>query len=344
MNVLYILLAILMFGFLIFIHEFGHYTAARIFRVSIKEFAIGMGPKLFSRVSKKTDIRYSLRALPIGGYVAMVGEDEESDDPGALCAKPVWQRIIITAAGAAMNLLVGFLCMTVLVTASPSLGGTVVADFFEGATSPSCGLQVEDRIVRIDGTRVHTATDLVYTIMHDARGPVDVTVERDGQTVVLEDVQFPNFSEAGHVYGDRDFYVYAVEKNLASVAHQAFWQSVNTVQMIWDSLYDLAFGEYTVEDLSGPVGVTQAITEAAEQGSYNFGFMFVFISVNLGIFNLLPLPALDGGRLFFQFIELIFRRPINRNVEGYIHFAGILLLMLLMVFVTFQDLSRIFAA
>ena len=344
MNVLYILLAILMFGFLIFIHEFGHYTAARIFRVSIKEFAIGMGPKLFSRVSKKTDIRYSLRALPIGGYVAMVGEDEESDDPGALCAKPVWQRIIITAAGAAMNLLVGFLCMTILVTASPSLGGTVVADFFEGATSPSCGLQVEDRIVKIDGTRVHTATDLVYTIMHDARGPVDVTVERDGQTVVLEDVQFPNFSEAGHVYGDRDFYVYAVEKNLASVAHQAFWQSVNTVQMIWDSLYDLAFGEYTVEDLSGPVGVTQAITEAAEQGSYNFGFMFVFISVNLGIFNLLPLPALDGGRLFFQFIELIFRRPINRNVEGYIHFAGILLLMLLMVFVTFQDLSRIFAA
>lgn len=344
MNVLYILLAILMFGFLIFIHEFGHYTAARIFRVSIREFSIGMGPKLVSRVSQKTDIRYSLRALPIGGYVAMVGEDEESDDPGALCAKPVWQRIIITAAGAAMNLLVGFLCMTVLVTASPTLGGTVVADFFEGATSSSHGLQIEDRIVKIDDTRVHTATDLVYTIMHDARGPVDVTVERDGALVVLEDVQFPNFSEAGHVYGDRDFYVYAVEKNLATVAHQAFWQSANTVQMIWDSLYDLVFGEYTVEDLSGPVGVTQAITEAAEQGSYNFGFMFVFISVNLGIFNLLPLPALDGGRLLFQFIELIFRRPINRTVEGYIHFAGILLLMMLMVFVTFQDISRIFSA
>ncbi len=340
MNFLFILLAILMFGFLIFIHEFGHYTAARIFCVSIKEFAIGMGPKLFSRVSGKTGIRYSLRALPIGGYVAMVGEDEESDDPGALCAKPVWQRIIITAAGAAMNLLVGFLVMTVLVSFS-TFGGTVVADFFEGATSPSYGLQVEDRIVKIDGTRVHTATDLVYTIMHDARGPVDVTVERGGQLLVLQDVQFPSFSEAGHIYGDRDFYVYAVEKTPLSIAHQAFWQSFNTVQMIWDSLYDLVFGEYTVEDLSGPVGVTQAITEAAEQGSYNFGFMFVFISVNLGIFNLLPLPALDGGRLFFQFIELIFRRPINRTVEGYIHFAGIMLLMLLMVFVTFQDISKI---
>lgn len=341
MNFLFILLAILMFGFLIFIHEFGHYTAARIFCVSIKEFAIGMGPKLFSRVSEKTGIRYSLRALPIGGYVAMVGEDEESDDPGALCAKPVWQRIIITAAGAAMNLLVGFLVMTILVSFSSALGGTVVADFFEGATSSSYGLQVEDRIVKIDDTRVHTATDLVYTIMHDARGPVDVTVERGGQMLVLEDVQFPNFTEAGHIYGDRDFYVYAVEKTPLTVAHQAFWQSVNTVQMIWDSLYDLVFGEYTVEDLSGPVGVTQAITEAAEQGSYNFGFMFVFISVNLGIFNLLPLPALDGGRLLFQVIELIFRRPVNRTVEGYIHFAGILLLMLLMVFVTFQDISKI---
>jgi regulator of sigma E protease len=325
---------------LIFIHEFGHYTAARIFRVTINEFAIGMGPKLLSRVSEKTGIRYSLRALPIGGYVAMVGEDEESDDPGALCAKPVWQRIIITAAGAAMNLLIGFLVMTILVSFS-TLGGTVVADFFEGATSSSYGLQVEDRIVKIDDTRVHTATDLVYTIMHDARGPVDVTVERGGQMLVLEDVQFPNFTEAGHIYGDRDFYVYAVEKTPLTVAHQAFWQSVNTVQMIWDSLYDLVFGEYTVEDLSGPVGVTQAITEAAEQGSYNFGFMFVFISVNLGIFNLLPLPALDGGRLLFQFIELIFRRPINRTVEGYIHFAGIMLLMLLMVFVTFQDISKL---
>ena len=344
MNVLYILLAVLMFGFLIFIHEFGHYSAARIFRVSIKEFAIGMGPKLLSRVSKKTGIRYSLRALPIGGYVAMVGEDEESDDPGALCAKPVWQRIIITAAGAAMNLLVGFLVMTVLVSTSAALGGTVVADFFDGATSPQYGLQVEDRILKIDDTRVHTATDLVYTIMHDARGPVDVTVARAGETLVLQDVQFPNFTEAGHVYGDRDFYVYAVEKNLVTVAHQAFWQSANTVQMIWDSLFDLLFGEYTVEDMSGPVGVTQAITEAAEAGSYNLGFMFVFISVNLGIFNLLPVPALDGGRLVFQFIELIFRRPLNRTVEGYIHFAGIMLLMLLMVFVTFQDISRIFTS
>ena len=190
MDFIYVLLAIFIFGFLILIHEAGHFFFARLFRVTVNEFAIGMGPKVVSYTSKKSGIAYSLRLLPFGGFVSMAGEDEESDDPGALCAKPVWQRIIITAAGAAMNLLVGFLVMTVLVSFS-TFGGTVVADFFEGATSPSYGLQVEDRIVMIDHTRVHTATDLVYTIMHDARGPVDVTVERDGQMLVLNDVQFP---------------------------------------------------------------------------------------------------------------------------------------------------------
>ncbi len=342
MNILYILLAILMFGFLIFIHECGHFLTARLFGVTVNEFAIGMGPKLFSRVSKKSGIRYSLRALPIGGYVAMVGEDEESDDPGALCKKPVWQRMIVTAAGAFMNLVLGFVVMTALVASSEALGGTVVADFFEDAKSSSYGLQVGDQIVAIDDIGVHTATDLVYTIMHDARDPVDITVLRDGKKVLIEGVQFPHYQEAGHIYGDRDFYVYAVEKTFGTVAHQAFWQSANTVRMIWDSLIDLIFGdEYTVEDLSGPVGVTQAISEAAETGLYNFLYMFVFISVNLGIFNLLPLPALDGGRLFFQFIELIRRKPISPRLEGYVHFAGILLLMLLMVVVTFQDIGRL---
>ncbi len=342
MNILFILLAIFMFGFLIFIHECGHFVTARLFGVTVNEFAIGMGPKLISRVSKKSGIRYSLRALPIGGYVSMVGEDEESDDPGSLNRKPVWQRMIVTAAGAFMNLVLGFLVMTVLVVSSDALGGTVVADFFDDATSSAYGLQIDDEIVAIDNIGVYTATDLVYTIMHDARDPVDVTVIRDGKKIVLSDVQFPHYTEAGHVYGNRDFYVYAVEKNFPNVAKQAFRQSANTVRMIWDSLIDLVFGdEYTVEDLSGPVGVTQAITEAAETGAYNFLYMFVFISVNLGIFNLLPLPALDGGRLFFQFVELIRRKPIPPRIEGYVHFAGILLLMLLMVVVTFQDITRI---
>ncbi len=341
MNILTVLLAIVIFGFLIFIHEFGHYTAARAFGVTIREFAIGMGPKLISKVSKKTGIAYSLRALPIGGFVSMVGEDEESEDPGALCRKPVWQRMIVTAAGAFMNLCVGFLVMAILVTFSPALGGTTVAQFTEDAISSGYGLQVDDTILKIGDTRVHVATDLMYTIMHDARGPVDVTVRRGEETVVLEDVKFPAYSEAGHVYGNRDFYVYAVDKTVFEVIRQSFWQSLNTVTMIWDSLIDMVGGEYSVEDLSGPVGVTEAISSAAQAGAASVGNMIVFISVNLGIFNLLPLPALDGGRLFFQLIELIRRKPVSPQVEGYIHFAGIVLLMLLMVLVTFQDITKL---
>lgn len=341
MNFWTILLAILMFGFLIFIHEFGHFSMARAFHVTIKEFSIGMGPKLFSRISKKNGTQYSLRALPVGGYVAMVGEDEESDDPGALCKKPVWQRMIITVAGAATNLLFGFLMMAILVAGNPTLGGTTVAEFFEGSVTSQYGLQVNDTIVKVGKTRVHVATDLVYTIMHDARDPIDVTVIRDGKTMVLPGVQFPHYQEAGHVFGDRDFYIYAVEKTPGEVVKQAFWQSVNTVTMIWESIADMVGGEYSVKDLSGPVGVTEAISEAAEAGAYNFGFMFVFISVNLGMMNLLPLPALDGGRLLFQFIELIRRKPMNAQVEGYIHFVGIILLMLLMVFVTCQDILKL---
>lgn len=148
--------------------------------------------------------------------------------------------------------------------------------------------------------------------------------------------------ESGHAFGSPDFQVYGEEKNIGSVLYHSFYKSANTVTMIWESLIDLVTGRYGVEDLSGPVGVTGAISTAAKSGMPSLANMFVFISINLGIFNLLPLPALDGGRLVFQLIELIARRPVNPVIEGYIHFAGIVLLMLLMVVVTFKDILRLF--
>ena len=342
MNFWYILLALLVFGIMIFVHELGHYTMARIFHVTIREFALGMGPKILTRTSKKTGIAYSLRLFPIGGFVSMVGEDEASDDEGALNKKPVWQRMLITVAGAVMNLLLGFLIMCVLVCTSRYLSGTTVAQFTEGAVSSQTGLEVGDEILKIGGRNVHIADDLGYAIMHDAVEPVDVTVKRNGQTVVLPDVQFPTVIESGHAFGSPDFQVYGEEKNIGSVLYHSFYKSANTVTMIWESLIDLVTGRYGVEDLSGPVGVTGAISTAAKSGMPSLANMFVFISINLGIFNLLPLPARDGGRLVFQLIELIARRPVNPVIEGYIHFAGIVLLMLLMVVVTFKDILRLF--
>lgn len=352
LKVLYIILAILLFEVLIVIHEAGHYVFARLFKVSITEFSIGMGPKLISRTSKKTGIAYSLRAFPIGGFVAMVGEDEESDDKNAFCNKPVWQRIIVTAAGATMNLLAGFAAMMILVAATTTFGGTTVADFIpeerfveSGYTyfsSEEAGLRSGDTIIRVNNDRVHILNELQYEIVHSGNEPMTLTVERDGEVIVLENVRVPQIEEQGVLFGMRDFTVYRQEKTFSTVISHGFWRSVSTVKMIWESLGDLIRGRYGIRAVSGPVGVTQTLAEAAKDGPDQFFYLAIVISINLGIMNLLPLPALDGGRLLFQFIELIIRRPVSRKVEGYIHFAGIVILMVLMLLITAKDIIGLF--
>lgn len=336
----YILIAILIFGFLIFIHESGHYLFARLFKVKINEFAIGMGPKLVSHTSKKTGIAYSLRMLPFGGFVSMAGEDGDSDDENAFFRKPVWQRIIITAAGAAVNIIVGLLVMAVIVVTSDKLASTRIAAFAENAdfvTSEEQGLAVGDDILKIGKTRVYTGNDLQYEIMRQGDHPIDVTVLRDGEKIVVEDVEFPKIEESGTTFGARDFLVYAEEKTASSLAKRATVRSFSTIKMIYDSIFDLIRGRYGVEAVSGPVGVTQALGEAASEDTGALVYLAVVISVNLGVMNLLPLPALDGGRLLFQFIELVFRKPVPAKIEGYVHFAGMALLMLLLVVLTFKD-------
>jgi len=342
MQLLYVLVAILIFGLLIFIHEGGHYLFARLFHVSITEFAIGFGPKLLSRTSEKTGIAYSLRAIPFGGFVAMVGEDEDSDDPNAFHKKPVWQRFIITAAGASVNLLAGILVMSILVATSPSLPSTVIYDmeisgYTDTNTSADSGLLPGDRIVAVEGTRVHTGNELVYEVMRKGVDPIDVTLVRDGETITLSDVVFPTTTESGVTVGLVDFRVYSERRTPANVLKHAFFRSTSTIKMIWESLYDLVRGRYGLEAVSGPVGATQAMTEAASSSARDLIYLSVVISMNLGIMNLLPLPALDGGRLVFLLIEGIRRKPFPRKVEGYVNFAGLAILMGLMVLVTVKD-------
>ncbi|MBQ7923231.1 MAG: site-2 protease family protein [Clostridia bacterium] len=343
-NIWTILIAILIFGLLIFIHEFGHYLTARAFHVTIREFAIGMGPKLFTKVSRKTGIAYSLRALPVGGFVSMVGEDEESEDENAFHRKPVWQRIIITIAGAAMNVIVGILVMSILVMTQETLASTTIAQFRETETVSTYeyGLREEDKILKVDGTRVYIANELVYEVMRKGYEPISVTIERDGEVITLDHVEFPTFTDSGVVFGNIDFYVFAEARTPVTVLKHAVFRSVSTIKMIWESLYDLVTGKYGVESVSGPVGVTEALGEAASSGISDLVYLSVVISMNLGIMNLLPLPALDGGRLLFQIIELIRRKPVNPNVEGIVHFAGFVLLMILFVVITFKDILALF--
>lgn len=327
---------------MITLHEFGHYLFARIFKVAITEFSIGMGPKLFSRVSKKTEIRYSVRLLPIGGYVAMVGEDEESENVNALCNKPVWQRIIVTFAGSFFNLLSGIILVLLVVVNMSALPTNQIDMFTENAVSSEYGLMEGDKITAINGESTPTGRNVAYEIGHSGVEPVDVTVIRNGEEKVISGVNFGQMTEDGVAFGLMDFYVEPEAKSFGNVVRHTFYNSVLTVKMIWESLIDLVTGKYGMEAVSGPVGVTTAIGDAAKQGAGSLLYICAVIAVNLGIFNLLPLPALDGGRIFFMLIELVRGKPVSRKYEGLVHFAGIVILLTFMLIITFKDILGLF--
>lgn len=338
-----ILLAILIFGFLILIHEFGHYIMARIFKVGIKEFSVGMGPKLFQKKSKKTGIAYSLRLLPIGGYVSMDGENEDSESENAFYKKPIIQRFLILVAGAFMNILVGIIITCIIVVNTSGLFSAEISAFAENAMSEKSGLMVGDKIVKIGNQSVHTGYEAAYEIMHDAVGKTDITVIRNGVRTVIHDVEFYTFSESGVLMAQRDFNFAKENKTVKTVIKNSFYRSVTSVRMIWDSLIDLIRGKYGIESMSGPIGITGAIGDAVatNDGGETLLNISALIALNLGIFNLLPFPALDGGKIFLLLVELIRRKPLKREVEGYLDVIGFALLLLLMVFVTFQDITRL---
>ena len=335
-----IFIAILVFGFLIFIHEFGHYIFARIFKVTITEFSIGMGPKLVWYDSKKTGIRYALSAIPFGGYVAMVGENGDSEDPNAFDKKPAWQRLIITVAGATINIVAGFLAMIIFASIS-NFGSTVVYDFPETSyeiSSADSGLMPGDEIIKVGNKRVGNADALSYEIMRRGNEPIDLTVIRDGETVTLEDVVFPVDSESGQEFGMMDFRVYAKAKTFGSVMKYSFSKSVLIVRMCWESLYDLITGRYTMAAVSGPVGISEAIGTAASAGFAQLLNIVSLISINLGVMNLLPIPALDGGRMVTILIEMITKKRLPTNVEATINAVGLAILLGLSFIILIKDI------
>lgn len=340
----YVLIAILLFGVLILIHELGHFLTARLFKVKLNEFSIGMGPKLISKKSKKTGTAYSLRLLPIGGFVAMEGEDTSSDDEGSFSKKPVWQRIIITAAGALSNIIIGMLVMTIF-TATTTPVSTTIGSFNEGAISSSV-LEAGDKIVKIGDLNTYTGNDVVYAISRYGVKETNVTVIRGGEKKTFS-VAFGTTTEEGHVFGKCDFKLWR-EKDLensgffTTIGH-SLAQSRLMIRMVVDSLYDLIVGRYGIKDLSGPVGVTEAVSNAAKENNGTVWLYFVLIAMNLGVVNLLPFPALDGGRLLFMFIELIVRKPVPQKIEAMIHTVGMVLLLVLMAVVTLKDIIHLFS-
>lgn len=336
-----ILIAILAFLFLIFIHELGHFIAAKATGVRVNEFAIGFGPKILKIQGKQT--LYSVRLLPLGGFCAMEGEDEDSDDPDGFCNKSVWRRFIITAAGAAFNLLFGFVLIMVLLSPSDRYATTTVAQFKEGAISSQTGLQIGDTILSVNGRRVLTTSDLGYTFTNiKTDGNVNMTVERRGEKVKLENVKFESETVEGITYLDWDFYVEGIDKNVGTFLSQSVKTAVSYSKMIWWSLIDLVTGKYGISAISGPVGVTVALGEAVKQSVWDLISMLALLTINLGIFNLLPLPALDGGRILFLIIEAIRRKPIPQKYEGVIHGIGLAILLAISGIVLIKDIFTLF--
>ncbi len=330
-----ILLTLLIFAVIILIHEGGHFTAAKLCGVKVNEFSIGMGPSLFH--FGKGETRYSLRLLPIGGYVSMEGEDDSSNDPRAFCRQPVWKRIIIVIAGAVMNLLLGFLIVLALTAPKEKLASTTIAQFMEGASTSLCGLREGDQILSINGRSIWVESDIIYALSADTDGIVDMEVRRNGQRIKLTDVAFQ--MEDGTIM--IDFKVVGISKSVGSVLSYSLRKTASIGRLVWISVGQLVTGKASVSELSGPIGTAQAVGEASKAGLSTVMNLFAFITVNVGIFNLLPIPALDGGRLVFLLIEGITRHRVNPRYEAYIHFAGFILVFGLIIFVSFHDIVNL---
>ena len=336
------------------IHELGHFLAARLSGVRVLEFSLGMGPAIFTHQKKSEEMapdpetgewvpvnrntKYSIRILPIGGYVSMEGEDAASEDAGAFCNKPVWKRIFIVVAGAMMNLLLGFLVLLCMTATLPHLPTRQIAVFDEDAPAAAAGLAVGDEILKVNGTATLTYDDVITEILGDDDGVMDFVVRRDGEKVTVPDVAFHTEITSDSRELEIGFKLLAVENSALGTLRYSAARAVSLGRLVWSALGDLLTGRVGFEQLSGPVGVGEALGQAASVSAYNVFILIAFLTINVGIFNLLPVPALDGGRLIFLLIELVFRRPVPAKYEGAIHAVGLLLLFGLMIAVTLKDI------
>ena len=353
MTVLYAVIAILIFGLLVAIHEFGHFSAAKLCGVRVEEFAVGMGPALWKK--QKGETLYSLRAVPFGGYCAMTGEDGESDDPRAFGNQKVWKRLLILVAGSFNNFLLGFLIVLILQASTGLVPNDreipVIGSFMEGCPYESAdGLQAGDRFVSINGQPVKTYSEVRALLAED--GSYDFVLERNGKQLELR-----NFTIERRLYPGSDtpligFYFASYLKGGVGDHLRAAWDTTKGyVRLVWESLRMLVHGQVGVNDLAGPVGIVDMMaTTGAQQETtadalwmiFSFG---AFIAVNLAVMNMLPIPALDGGRVFLLLVtaavEAVTRKKINPKYEGYIHAAGMVLLLALMAYVLLHDIIRL---
>ena len=353
MTALYLVIAILVFGFLIFIHELGHFIAAKLCGVRVNEFSINMGPKLFGW--KRGETQYSFRLLPIGGYCAMEGEDEATGDPRAFTAAKWWKRLIILCAGSFMNLLTGFVIVAILFGFFYGMQTTEIVAFDPGSALEEQGVLVGDEIYSIGGKRTYTQAD--FQLLEGRYDPADteLVVVRDGEKVTFEHFkmekrEFENEDGTKELrYGIRIGSL--LEANFVNVNRFAAQQCMDFARTVWYGLQDMVRGKVAMKDFGGPAKITQIMVESGKEVEQSAGvgeailnilYIGALIAVNLAVMNMLPIPALDGGRVLFLLINTIYtaitKKKINPKYEGYIHGGAMVLLLALMAFIFVKDI------
>ena len=349
-----VLFAILLFSFLIFIHELGHFAAAKLSGVQVNEFSMFMGPVLWKKQVGET--LYSVRLIPIGGFCAMEGEDADTDNPRSFQKAAWWKRLIILVAGAAMNFLVGVILMFIVYMPAQAVVEPVIASFEEFSTVDGAeGLQVGDRILEVDGEKIYVQSDFSLILSLNPGDFHDLVVQRNGQKVAL-----PNMHMEKHEVTREDGSTQMLfgmnftlqELNLLGKIRYAWYQCLDTVRMVRLSLQMIFTGQAGLSDMSGPVGIVQQMSDVANASPtaldalLNMLYFGAFIAINLAVMNLLPIPALDGGRvvglLITTAVEAVTRRKIDPKYEGYLHGAGMIFLLGLMALVMFKDIFVLF--
>lgn len=341
--ILTVLAAILIFAVMIFVHELGHFIAAKSLGVKVNEFALGMGPKLISK--QKGETLYSIRLFPIGGFCAMEGENEDTQDERAFSRKKPWKRFIILVSGAFMNILLGFVLLVGINAQAAGFVEPQIAAVQEGSGAYDAGLKAGDKILRANGRNVNLMQDLSWEIGNNknADGALNLVVKNNGEK--REITVKPKETDGVTSYGMQ---MEVSENSVFNTLKKSFYTTGFYSRVIIDSLIDMVTGKVSLSQVSGPVGIVNEIGNAVEEaqstgkeGILNLVSLAILLTINLGVFNLLPLPALDGGRIFFVLIEMVRRKPIPVEKEAVVHFIGIVLLLGLSVVIAFKDIFTI---
>lgn len=348
---MYIIIAIIIFGILIAIHEFGHFTAAKLCGVKVEEFAIGMGPALFKK--QKGETVYALRILPIGGFCAMAGEDEESDDPRAFTNQGFWKKFVILCAGSFMNLVLGIVLILIMYAGAQAFVTPTIDHFMDGCPYEGTeAMQAGDTFYSIDGQRIYLVSDVSSFLMR-GDGVYDIVMLRDGEKVELKDFAlttktYAEYANDGPKYG---FIFGYTEATFGTKLEYTWNTTLEFSRLVWLGLGDLINGKVGLKDMSGPVGIVDMMNEVGQQAEStkaaadNLLYISAFIAVNLAIMNMLPIPALDGGRVFLMIvtviIEAVSHKKLDPKYEGYIHLGGMVLLLGLMALVMYNDIAKL---